>query len=104
MIEKYLPAWAQEKIAEMIEAEIEAKGLRDDEFFTANVETEPSVLGEIFFVSVAGQARFDGDGEIESVYFDSVSVGRGYSFDECGDLYKDKTLLWEEKKEFQKLF
>lgn len=104
MIEKYLPAWAQEKIAEMIEKRIEAKGIRDDEFFTAEVETEPNAIGAIFFVSVAGRARFDGDGEIESVYFDRVLVGRGYSFDECGDMYKEKTLNWEEKKEFQKLF
>lgn len=45
MIEKYLPEWAQEKIAEMIEKRIEAKGLRDDEFFTVKVETETNILG-----------------------------------------------------------
>lgn len=104
MIEKYLPAWAQEKIAEMIEAEIEAKGLLDDEFFTAEVETDPNAIGAIFFVSVAGRARFDGDGEIESVYFDRVLVGSGYAFDEYGDLYKEHILNWKEIKEFKKLF
>lgn len=104
MIEKYLPEWAQEKIAEMIEKRIEAKGLRDDEFFTVKVETETNILGEIFIVSVAGRARFDDSGEIESVYFDTVSVGRGYSFDDSGYLYREHALNWEEKKEFQKLF
>lgn len=87
MIEKYLPEWAQEKIAEMIEKRIEAKGLRDDEFDCRGTET--NILGEIFIVSVGGRARFDDSGEIESVYFDTVPVGRSYSFD---DTYTESML------------
>lgn len=104
MIEKYLPAWAQEKIAGMIEEEIEKAEIPYDGTFKVDVETDPNILGLWFGAIVSGRAYFNEDGDIDSFYFNSVLLSRGYSFDKYGDLYKEHALNWEEIKEFQKLF